>query len=257
MRLLVEPGRVDFGAVRKGELPSVKIMARVSGADGDVEGRVVHSSPWLTAHPPAWERARQAITLTAHTERAWETGEFYETVRVETNAGVSEIPVRLVVLPARAGFWQIAAWYAPLFAIALLPALAVALGNGSPHHQASTILGYTPGAAIVSGLLALMLLLIGIAAEVGIAERMACGVLIAIMCAVTGVSMSQIAHTAHEAHNALVADHAMQRAFMAGGFMGGILLLQLLHLRKWKLWAFVLAVLGLLIGGALLRILAV
>ena len=41
MRLFVEPGRVDFGAVRKGELPSVKITARVTGADGDVEGRVV------------------------------------------------------------------------------------------------------------------------------------------------------------------------------------------------------------------------
>ena len=123
---------------------------------------------------------------------------------METNAGVSEIPVRLVVLPPRAWFWQIATWYAPLFTIALLPALAVALGNSGLHHQAATILGYTPGASIVSGMLALMLLLIGIAAEVGIAERMACGVLIAIMCAVTGVSMSQIAHTAHGAHNALV-----------------------------------------------------
>ena len=39
--------------------------------------------------------------------------------------------------------------------------------------------------------------------------------------------------------------------------MGGVVLLQLLHLRKWKLWAFVLALLGLGIGGALLKILAV
>ena len=253
-RLLVEPGRVDFGQVRKGELPSVKITARVSGADGDVQGRITHSSPWLTVHPPAFERARQSITLTAHTERAWETGEFYETVRVETNAGDTEIPVRLIVLPPRPSFFHIAGWYAPLFACALLPALAIALAKSGPH-TAANIFSYMPGAAVASGLLALMLLLVSVAADIGIGERIACGVLIAVMCAVLGVSYSHVGEMAHLAHNALVGERAVQRAVMIGGFMGGIVLLQLLHLRKWKLWACVIAALGLTLGGALLRIL--
>ncbi len=256
VRLLVEPGRVDFGSVRKGELPTVKITARVSGADGDVQGRVTHSSPWLTAHPPAFERARQSITLTAHTERAWETGEFYETVRIETNAGDTEIPVRLIVLPPRPSFFHIAGWYAPLFACVLLPALAIALANPTLHTSAF-ILGYVPGAAVASGLLALMLLLVSVAADIGIGERLACGVLIAVMCAVLGVSYSHIGQDAHIAHNAIVAEKAVMRAMMIGGFMGGVVLLQLLHLRKWKLWACVVGALGLGLGGALLRILGV
>ncbi len=257
-QLTVEPGRVDFGAVRKGELPSVKITARVTGGDGVVEGRVVHSSDWLTVHPPAIDRAKQSLTLTAHSARVWETGEFHETVRIETNAGTVEVPTRLVVLPPRASFMQIAAWFAPLFGAALLPALAIAFAGGGRQHGAalvSLLARYTPGAAVASAGLGLMLLLVSIAADIGIAERIACGVLIAVMGATLGMSSS---HGPGSSTHQAVMDNAhrigIENAIVMGGFMGGVLLLQLLHLRKWKLWAFVIAAIGLTLGGALLHI---
>lgn len=250
-RLSVEPGRVDFGAVRKGELPSVKITARVTGGDGIVEGRVVHSADWLTVHPPAINRAKQSLTLTAHSARVWETGEFHETVRIETNAGTVEVPTRLVVLPPRASFMQVAVWFVPLFGAALLPALAIAFAGGGGHHGtnlANLLARYTPGAAAASGGLGLMLLLVSIAADIGIAERIACGVLIAVMGATLGMSSGHASDGS--AHHT-----GMGNAMVLGGFMGGVLLLQLLHLRKWKLWAFVVGALGLTLGGALLHIL--
>ena len=247
-RLSVEPGRVDFGAVRKGEMPSVKITARVTGSDEIVEGRVVHSSDWLTVHPPAINRAKQSLTLTAHSARVWETGEFHETVRIETNAGIVEVPTRLIVLAPRPSFMQVAAWFAPLFGASLLPALAIAFASGNGAHNAALLARYTPGAAAASGGLGLMLLLVSIAADIGIAERIACGVLIAVMGATLGISSGHVSEGA--SHRG-----GMENAIVLGGFMCGVLLLQLLHLRKWKLWAFVIAALGLTLGGALIHVL--
>ena len=53
-----------------------------------------------------------------------------------------------------------------------------------------------PSASLSTGLLATMLLLVGVAANVGIAERLACGLLMAVMCFVLGVSAQAGAHSA-------------------------------------------------------------
>ncbi len=228
-RLTVEPERVDFGEVRKGELRSVRLQVRVVGGDGNVAGRVIHQPGWLTVHPLVFDRTRQAITLTAHTARAWETGEFHETVTVETSAGTTDVPVRLVVLKPRPTFLQVAFWYAPLFAVTLLPILAVALGSAG-GTLSQTAAGLMPAAAAATGLLATMLLLVSIAADIGIAERAACGMVMVAMCFLLGMS-------AAARHTSSV-----------------VLVLQLMHLRRWMLWALVTACLGLLIGGAFLRV---
>ena len=248
-RLIVEPSGVDFGAVRKGEVRSVKLKARLQGVEGRPHGRVLHNPGWLTVHPPAFDHARQAITLTAHTGRVWETGEFHETVQIETNAGTAEIPVRLTVLKPRLTFVQSAAWYVPLFVTALLPALSVALGGGGPAHSEMAA-ALAPSAAMASGLLALMLLLIGIAADIGIGERIACGALTLVMASVLGVS----AHAAEVTHTTMAAN-AVDHALTLGGILGAMLIVQLFSLSRWKRWALVLACLGLVIGGAFLRVL--
>jgi hypothetical protein len=49
----------------------------------------------------------------------------------------------------------------------------------------------------------------------------------------------------------------MHRIFVTGGILGALLVLQLLYLRRWKFWAFVLVGLGALIGSTLLRVLMV
>ncbi|HZO89323.1 MAG TPA: serine/threonine-protein kinase [Chthonomonadaceae bacterium] len=246
-RLIVEPVSVDFGAVRKGEQRSVRLQARVMGLEGRVRGRVVHRPGWLSVHPTSFDRTRQAITLTAHSERAWMTGDFQESVRVETEAGTATIPIHLTVIKPRPTFWQIAAWYVPLFVSALLPVLAVAFGNGQravSMHAAQLV----PPAATASGLLSLMLLLIGIAADIGIAERIACGIVAVVMGLVLGVSMGapyvELAHPLMQ-----------QRVLVTGGIIGAVLALQMLYLSRWKFWALVLVGLGVLIGGTFLRVL--
>ena len=246
--LLVEPQSVDFGTVFKGETRTVKVQARVVGIETGAEGRVLFTPGWLTVHPTAFDRYRQTITLTAHSSRAWETGEFNETVRVESAAGVADIPVRLVVLRSRPPFRQIAKWYVPCFVTTLLPVLAVAFGNsGASGTQATqTMTRLIPSASLSTGLLATMLLLIGVAANVGIAERLACGLLMAVMCFVLGVSAQAGAHS-------VLAREAMILALPMGALIALPLLVQLFTLRRWKFWGAALIGLGLVTAGVLLH----
>jgi serine/threonine protein kinase len=244
--LLVEPQSVDFGTVFKGEMRTVKIQARVVGIETSAEGRVLSTPGWLTVHPTAFDRHKQTITLTAHSARTWETGEFNEIVRVESGAGIAEIPVRLVVLRSRPSFRQIAKWYVPFYAATLLPVLAVAFGTSGSATQAMTRL--IPSASLTTGLLATMLLLIGIAANVGIAERLACGLLMAVMCFVLGVSAQAGAHS-------IQAREAVLLALPIGALVAVPLLIQLFTLRRWKFWGAVLMGLGPVAAAVLLHVL--
>ena len=248
--LLVEPQSVDFGTVFKGETRTVKVQARVLGIETKAEGRVLYTPGWLTVHPTAFDRHKQTITLTAHSARAWETGEFNETVRVESSAGIAEIPVRLVVLRSRPAFRQIAKWYVPAYLTTLVPVLAVAFGNdGSSSTQAiQSMTRLVPSASLTTGLLATMLLLVGIGANVGVGERLACGLLMAVMCFVLGVSAQAGAHSS-------LAREAMNLALPMGALILAPLLVQLFTIRRWKFWGAALAVLGLTMGFVLLHVL--
>ena len=245
-RLFVAPRRLDFGALHKGDLRSLKVRVRVKGLDGKTHGRVVGLPDWLSAEPKTFEGAAQTLTLTADSERAWETGEFQAAARVETRAGTTELPVHLTVLKPRRTFMQVALWYVPLFLATLLPALVVAFA-GSNGTFASQVGPLVPSAAAASGLLAVMLLLVTIAADLGLAERTACGVLVVAMGAALGVALGR-PHTAE-----LI--QGLQRAQLTGGVLGLMLLLQLLYLTRWKLWGVLVACLGLLVSGTFLRFL--
>lgn len=242
--LLVEPQSVDFGTVFKGETRSVKIQARVVGVEGSAEGRVLSTPGWLTVHPTAFDRNKQVITLTAHSGRAWETGEFNETVRVESAGGVADIPVRLVVLRARLPFHKIAKWFVPFYVATLLPVLSVAFGANSGSTLMTSLV---PSASLTTGLLATMLLLISVAANTGIGERLACGLMMAVMCFVLGVSAQMGSHDAG-------AREALLHALPIGALVAVPLLLQMFTVRHWKFWGAVLMGLGLVTGAVLLRI---
>jgi hypothetical protein len=155
-----------------------------------------------------------------------------------------DIPTRLMVLKPRPTFWQIAAWYVPLFVASLLPITTLAFSSGSQAQ----ILSLVPSAAVACGFLAVMLLLICVAAETGLSEKIACGVLLAVMCFVLGATAARSDLTA----SVSVAKYAV----VTGGLFGGVLLLQLLYLRRWKLWAVALCGLSLLVGGTFLQVLS-
>lgn len=238
-RLEVEPQRVDFGTVRKGDLRSVKVYARTYGVDGDVKGRVLHTPGWLTVHPQEFPNTKQAITLTAHTARTWETGDFVETVRIETEAGVEEIPVRVTVATPRPPFWRIAGWYLPLFLAALSPVGAVAMGGGGHAMSSKIAATLVPSATLASALLCGMLFLIALAADLNIGERIAPIVVIVALSVVTGLGL---------AHPYPGTEARMPYLLMTGAMIGTALLLQMIHAKKWKVWAGVLLTLGLFIG---------
>jgi hypothetical protein len=152
--------------------------------------------------------------------------------------------VHLIVLQPRPTFRQVALWYLPLFLTALMPAVSVALGSmaGPVSGTGDLVLA----AVIASGLLSLMLLLICLAANTGIAERLACGILMLAMSLVLGIS----AATLPQNRSML---QILQPAFLTGGVVGATVLLQLLHPLRWKLWAVALAGMGLLISATFLH----
>jgi hypothetical protein len=103
---------------------------------------------------------------------------------------------------------------------------------------------YVPAAAAATGLLAIMLLLVGFAADIGMAERGACGMVSVAMGAVLGVS------SAHWKPGVL--DASFTHTLLTGVPIGGMLFLQLLSLRNWRWWAFVVACTGIGVGSAFL-----
>ena len=237
-QVFVDPKWADFGELRKGDLRSVKVKIRVEGAGESAAGSVTRKPEWLTAHPMNFDAARQTLILTAHSARAWETGDFTDSLSLSTAAGEVEIPVRLTVLKPRPSFVSVALWYVPLYAAALAPALLVAIFGGG--HPSAAL---TAPAAVSSALLAVMLLLISSAADLGMGERAACAVLLSVMCLALGMS--------HPTRSA----SAMQHSFMTGGLIGLTLALQLLYLRKWRLWGFALIGLSAFISATLWRVL--
>ena len=240
-RLTVEPVAVDFGAVRKGDLRTAKLKVRVENAQGSIVGSVSRKPEWLTAHPMSFERSRQMLTLTAHSGRTWETGDFEDSITIQTEHGTVSVPLFVRVLKPRPRFLHIAWWYVPLYVGAALPALTAATGGGS-HALSSAAASLAASATAASGLLAFMLLLITLAADLGLMERFACGLLTALMAFAFG-----LAETHPTAHNS----ESTQRLFLTGGLVGLTLILQGLYLRRWKVWGVALLALSLLISFGL------
>jgi hypothetical protein len=139
---------------------------------------------------------------------------------------------------------QIASWFVPVFAAVQLPIAALLYAAGSTHASAQAMASLVPAAATASGLLTTMLLLIAYAADIGLAERVACGIEILAMGAVLGVS------SAHWQPGAFTS--GMLQTLLTGVPIGGMLFLQLLSLTKWKWWAFVAGCTGLVVGAMFL-----
>lgn len=246
--LTVQPDSIDFGAVRKGDSTSIKVQARIAGI-AQPEGRITHLPGWLTATPAEFKRNRQTVMLTADTTRVWETGEFEDRIRVESPAGVMEVPVRLSVLKPRPAFAQVALWYVPLLLLVLAPVGGVSLLRPSGSAAlAAQVLG--PPAAAASALLAAMLLLVCAAADSGLVERIVAAVVLCAGLVVCGAAASTVwGHVHAPPHLRL----GMQRAGATAGILGMVVLLQILHFRKWRFWAVILAACALIFTAVLLR----
>ncbi len=242
-KLQLDTEKLDFGPVRKGDVRSLKVQAKVVGIQGNTNGSVSCSANWIEAFPAHFDSSRQKITFTVDSERAFATGDFRETARIKTDAGMVELPVSLTVLKARPRFAQIGIWFIPLFVCTLLPIAAVAMGGNQILSAQSAML--VPSAAASSGLLSLMLLLISIASDIGMGERAACGFISIVMCTVLGASLGSQTHITHE--------RAVQHALMTGGIFGMLILLQSMYFRRWKMWAAALVLASIFIAFTFLH----
>lgn len=239
----VEPEAIYFGAVRKGDERAAKVTVRIDGGEGKMTGRVVSMPDWVTVSPPHFRRRKQALTVTARSERVWQTGDYRGDIRLETSGGKARIPVEIRVLKPRPRFSEVALWLVPLFLTVLLPALTVVWGAQEPVARL-----LVPSAALGSGLLAAMLLLVVFAADLGFAEKMACGVLLTAMTMVLGVTVGVSLRTGQtDSLGALLA---------TGVPIGLMLLLQALSRRHWQAWACAIILLSLLTAGTFAAVLS-
>ena len=196
-------------------------------------GALSCSADWLTVHPPAFDRASSPSRSPRTPHRVWETGEFYETVRIETNAGDGgsagapdrAAAARLVFPGRRAGSCRCSpAPCCPRWRLRCS-------GHGSITRPFS---GLPPCAAAASGLLAL-----------DAAARQHCrrhrhwgAYRLRRPDRRDGRRAGHVdAHIGRLRRAHRTGDGA--RDLWAAVLWAAWLLLQLLHLRKWKLWAFV------------------
>ena len=220
------------------------MQLRALNSQGPIAGKVIRCPAWITVQPAFFDRPKQVLGLTAHAGKAGAPGETTAVVRVEVGADTIDIPVSIEVVPARPTFVQVAPWFVPLFAAAVLPAAAVLYASSGVHASALDLAAYVPAAAAATGLLTMMLLLIAFAADIGLAERVACGLISAAMGAVLGVCSAHWQPGSFEA--------PVRHTLLTAIPIGGMLFLQLLSLRRWRWWAFVSACTGVAIGGGFL-----
>jgi hypothetical protein len=172
----------------------------------------------------------------------WQTGDFQEPLRLDTSGGTIEIPLAIRVLPARPRFSQVAVWFVPLFAAVLLPALSIAfLGRFAEVRY------LVPAASLGSGLLAIMLLQVCAAADIGFEERVATGMVFLMMAVILGIVVGS-------AHRSGQTESIFPLAGTGVPF-GAMVLAQLFSRKHWKAWAATIAILSLLATGTFITVL--
>jgi hypothetical protein len=236
LKAVIEPGYVHFGEVRKGDERKQIVRIRFEGGQGKVSGRVASGPAWLEVNPPVFHRRTPSLTVTALSDRVWQKGDYEDVVRLETDAGEVKIPVAIRVLKARPRFSQVALWFVPVLFSVVLPALTVAW---SVQYSSARYL--VPAAALGSALLAVMLLLVAKEADLGFGEKLSCGVLLAVMAMVLGVSMGVATRTGRP--------DIMGSLPSTGVPMGLVLAFQIASRKRWQIWAGVIVVLSLLAAG--------
>ncbi|MEP6756541.1 MAG: serine/threonine-protein kinase, partial [Chthonomonadales bacterium] len=232
----IEPDHLDFGLIKKGDERTLRCTIQFRGGDGRYDARVINGPTWLRMTPLNFQRKRQTLTLTAVSERAWQTGEFHESLILDTSAGQLVIPLSLTVLKPRLRFSQVMLWFVPLCISVLLP--AVALLWGMQFHTASYLM---PAGMVGCGLLSCMLLITTFEADLGSTEKSTAAILTAIFSVALGVTVKVAITRGHPEY--LIAIPA------TGVPIGLLFILQCFTRRYWKVWAGIIVMLSFVMVG--------
>ncbi len=243
--LTLSRSEVDFGTLRRGKSRQSKINLQDTGG-GIVEGRVSAAPGWVRVEPSAFcAKRRQTLTLTTETDTVWAVPASYaDTVTLETPGGRQEIAVRVQILPARLGWATIFFWYWPLLLGAALPVAASVAARGfhPPVHGIQQ-----PGFA-ASGLLFLSAFLLSQAADIAWTPRLLPLGLSAIVFWRLSLMSSPSSDRAH-----LIFVQAVTPALMLLVLQACAFFLDARGWGNWKIWRWIAAAVGLLVGYSLLH----
>ena len=243
--LTLSRSEVDFGTLRRGKSRQSRIRLQNTGG-GTVEGRVSAAPGWVRVEPSAFStKRRQTLTLTTETDTVWAVPASYaDTVTLETPGGRQEIAVRVQILPARLGWGAIFFWYWPLLLGAGLPVAASVAARGfrPPVHGIQQ-----PGFA-ASGLLFLSAFLLSQAADTAWTPRLLPLGLSALVFWRLSLMSSPGSDRAH-----LIFVQAVTPALMLLVLQACAFFLDAQGWGNWKIWRWIAAAVGLLVGYSLLH----
>lgn len=224
--VVLSPDFLDFGRLRKGEARNRSLTVRVPGR-GRTNGRVASQPGWLTVSPQVFNRRKQTLVVTAQTDSIYRPGIYEETLALEVEGKRIEVPTSLEVLTPRRQFYETGWWYTPLLAGCLLPVIVEAM-VGKP---------VSPASLVTMGLLAVMLLIISVVADLGIVEKTLPGLIAAVgFGALFGALKAMLTPGAE-----IETGQGMLMALL-GTPLCLFVVLQLLTASKWRFWAVVLGI---------------
>ncbi len=226
------PSQAIFGKIAPGERKTLRLNLLVNEAVGDVSGSLTFAPDWIEVHPPAFSSAHQQFTMTAIVPDGVAEGSYADSIRFLIDGEELSIPVAMKVLKPQPGFGRVALWFLPMIVVAILPALTVGLVAVGVHpipHGTAEIL---PSGFAASGVLAVMLLLISLAANVGWFARILCGLEVLGMGSVMGAMYSR--------WEPGVFNVGALRAALVCFVLAVPIIFQILSLRWWKLWSVVM-----------------
>jgi len=248
--LTVSRESIDFGTLRRGTSRTSKITLQ-NAVGGIVEGRVSAVPGWVRVEPSAFSAKRkQTLTLTTETDTVWDLPASYaDTLTLETSAGRREIALQVRILPARQSWGQVWYWYFPLLLSAGLPGAASVLAQPlyAPMRQASVHLVQQPGTA-ASGLLFLSAFVLAQAADIAWIPRLLPLFLSALVFWRLSFMPALLSDRAHLLFAQTVTPVLVLLVLQVCAFI-----LDSKRWGNWKLWRWIAAAVGVLMGYSLLQ----
>lgn len=235
------PEHLDFGRMRQGEWRDRSLTLRISGR-GKTRGRVASQPGWLTVSPQSFNRRKQTVTVTAQTDGIYRPAIYEEELVLDVEGVQVRVPAAVEVLAPRRQFREVGWWYLPLLVSCAMPGIAEAVAGkpvGAP-------------ALVATGLLAVILFIISVVADLGVPEKL----LPALMAAVGfGAMFGAVKGWLDAALNPGGSVDTEQALLMSLLVVPLCLLigLQFMTVSKWRWWAVMLALASIAASWAVAR----
>jgi serine/threonine-protein kinase len=235
--IVLSPDFLDFGRMRKGEARNRCLTVRVPGR-GRINGRVASQPGWLTVSPQAFNRRKQSLTVTAQTDSIYRPGLYEEPLTLEVEGRQIKVPTGVEVLAPRRQFYETAWWYIPLLLGCIAPVIVESIVGKS----------LSAPSLVTMGLLAVMLFIISIVADLGVVEKLLPG----LIASVGFGALFGVLRAAFTPGERLDTGQVMLMSLL-GTPLCLFVVLQLLTASRWRFWAIVLALSAVIASIAMAR----